>query len=480
MTQIEPGTATTDIRRRTSWRGILSQGPDARVAAGPYGWICSTALLVLVLSVGLRITAAGVVVTPERLLGLALIVLFPAWFLARNRIRSSPCFIDYLYFAWLAWIAGVTLASLPFSVAVRGLAPLILAAVFYLAPRYVAFLAPRSLADPRVSIAATLIFGLGGIISFALSDPGPRRAAFTVLEPNLYGAIMAFFCLLAVRNFDRRRPWLSRGVLVLAHLGLLLGFSRGPWLGYALALIVYVVLAKPEFLSVRRLQRNTLTRVAAVIIGCAVFLYVLGPLTHVFDYISPSTAVVTSHGRLLDSQTVETRVTLWSLAWNDFTTKPVTGLGALSFDDYHLDVLPQVGGHSPRNVWISNILLGVLHDSGIVGMLLVLGFCVPLLVKGFRTAWPGSAWRRLYRGRSGHELGRGPDVTGQRKEAAALWLAVSLAFLIVSQTTSMVTLGILWLALGCLSYVVAPDRAPDPAPQSPRGAVRDPDLSRTP
>ena len=80
-----------------------------------------------------------------------------------------------------------------------------------------------------------------GVLRYILDDPTlPQRATGTAIDPNALGGLLIMMLTLAVPQLFTRRPVLPRGWLIiglaLMGLALLLSFSRGSFLGAAIAL----------------------------------------------------------------------------------------------------------------------------------------------------------------------------------------------------------------------------------------------------
>lgn len=182
---------------------------------------------------------------------------------------------------------------------------------------------------------------------------------------NGYGnfcAVVAVMVLaLAIRCENRFRRTLCMTLAGLGFFGLLSSGSRGGLLGVGVALLLLLVIGRPN-----RLIQSSL--MIAFLCGVlAIFTLNLLPLQRM---------------GLLDDYTIQGRLTLYGAAILLFWQHPVIGVGLTNFGE----LLPRVIDWNYENLAAHNTYLQVLAEGGVIGFLL---FFIPLfylLYLNFRAA----------------------------------------------------------------------------------------------
>jgi O-antigen ligase len=229
--------------------------------------------------------------------------------------------------------------------------------------------------------------GLAGFpIGMANVEGGPLNGqaygAFgTAMEPNIFGSmcqsafvISAAMLLLGAGAGRRAQLWAVVGI---TGLGLMVSFTRGAWLGALCGLLATAALA-PIVGRRISLARLALPTVAGAL-GCVWLWSDDGPAGVYFRYkinnlVNPQ------------SETATYRLVSYGLAWEQVLQKPIFGWGTFSFAPLLAEGsdVKQLG--VDHALWISNYLLLILHDTGIVGLLVFIALIVVVVRVGFRSA----------------------------------------------------------------------------------------------
>lgn len=265
-------------------------------------------------------------------------------------------------------------------------------------------------------VFAWLVFPLGiqlGVQTYSLGTFETFSAYGILYDSNTLGMFAMATALLQMTllpdaRFARWRIALSAGVVV-TLLAVALSLTRTAWIGLAIGLFLIFVF------SPRR-------RWALVFGGAAVAL-VVGALLVSSALAGGGGALADfSVTRLLTSKSIFFRLDAYARAWQDFLTYPLLGNGANSFAQKYT---------SPAGTrdWISNLALMTLHDTGIVGTVLLGGWLIWLGVE---------TWRAL------------KISSPQRTFLMALAIAY-VALLVCYQATSVFWLGWNWIYLGLLA-----------------------------
>lgn len=402
-----------------------------------------------------------------------------AWLVWRRRVRLSFQFSDLLLGAYLA-VALVSSLLFPPDPreSVQYWARMVLAVLVYFIVRALMSQQPGS--NFRLALKALLLFGviqaLFGIVSWFLyplginlgvdeyplgiRGPGGILCNFsltmygTLWEPNVFGSTLMLIVLVAstlfVSNeFVARRKSLGIAlVILLVAIGL--NASRGAMLTLALGLALVVLLARGMSLY-RRAGWATAAALLLVLVNvptqelsrvlmqlpsapglaarapCAGWIAAGMPRATqqgdpAFD---PSTGPESDFAvvnRMLEGQTLASRWVSYSSAWNDFLARPVLGNGANSFGQKYTTTARTPG-------WISNLVLMSLHDTGIIGTIIL-------------SSWFG--WFAL-------KTFRALPTLPPRTHTLALALSIGLVCLFLAyQVTTLLWFGLMWYFLAIL------------------------------
>lgn len=352
----------------------------------------------------------------------------------------------------------------------------------------------------RLAVKALLIFGvleaLFGIVSWALypfginlgvdqyplgiRGPGGILCNFsltmygTLWEPNVFASTLMFVILvgsvLFVSNEFRawRRPLTaalavmliamglnaSRGALITLAFGftLIVLFAGGmarieklKWTAAAELIVLLVTVPAPEVSRV--LMQMPISPGFATRAPCAAWLAsgMPPPTVNGVPINDPGTGPDTdlnSVNRLLEGQTLTSRLISFRRAWSDFVERPVFGNGANSFGQKYTTT-----AHTPD--WISNFILMSLHDTGIVGTLFLLAWL----------GWFGWTTLRALR----------LPVTGSQSRARTLLfaLAIGLVGLFVAyQATTLLWFGWVWFLFAVTEAGIQDLNSNKPVPTS--------------
>ena len=292
----------------------------SRLLAGVIGW-----LLVLSLTTGFSACHwRSFFGTQERMTGLFSLLHFFAWYLmTASMLKSSRDWRRLLEFQVLVgFVAAWAVLILPMHALIPS--------------------APESGPGARLS-------GLFGNPIFAAS----------------YQNFNIFFCILLWQGASRpKRIWYAL-VLLFSLFTLVAAGSRGPLLGAVVGLGV-TSFAFGLWNGRRRMIKGTTVAVALVV---ATYALLLAFFVH-----SMQSAFWATHGnlaRFFQFNVDLGRTWLWSTAWSGFVARPIFGWGLLNyeviFDVFYQPKFHTLGINDEAHNW----LLGVLSETGIVGLLVV-------------------------------------------------------------------------------------------------------------
>jgi O-antigen ligase len=296
------------------------------------------------------------------------------------------------------------------------------------------------------AIAASAI----GIIAFALAAMGLhvggadvttsaaeyQTSAYgaygTMVEPNIFGSFTAAQLMLVVALFvaaTRESTTISlkllRWAIALTATGLVLSFTRAAWLGGIAGFVCFWLLSG-RMPNVRLRVGGVLAVFAAAGVIVTVLLLVPGDVGTIFRFKIANLFNVAS-------QTAIVRLVSWALALEQTSQHPVMGWGTFTFGALTAQTADFQSFENWRNLWIGNYLLLAVHDTGVIGLALLIGALAIVIKQALRVLKTMSMEDRKHASR----------VVG---------LVAALAVFLVSfLATTGFTLGYSWLIVGLLA-----------------------------
>jgi len=353
-----------------------------------------------------------------------------AWFIKTRPTRQQFYFsrADWLLLAYLGAALVSSLLYAPvLTESLKYLALMVFGMALYWVVRALAFkldaltrgvltLIGVAVAVSAFGIIAWLLFPFGvnlGVQIYSVGTFTTFSPYGTLYDSNTLGmyamaAVLLQAALILDPQFARWRIALSAGILV-TLVAVALSLTRTAWIGLSVGLFL-IVLFSPR-------------RRWALALGGAAVVLVLGALVVNSALAGGEESLADfSLARLLTSRSILFRLDAYARAWNDFVASPLLGNGVNTFAQKYT---------SPAGArdFISNFVLMTLHDTGIVGALLLGAW---LLQLGWGT------WQALRT-----EQGR----------ARTFLLALAVAYvalLVTYQSVSVFWLGWNWIYLGLL------------------------------
>lgn len=242
--------------------------------------------------------------------------------------------------------------------------------------------------------------------SFVMQEENIFRIRMTLLEANLFGIAMAIFSLLSIAEFNKfkAKTWFP---FVLAHIGLILSFSRGPIIGYIVGLLVYstVIGATRSYLN-----------------------WGMVLVTVIFFSLTMSDNGLDIFNTYLNRQdTINSRLIGMELAVSEVLRSPLLGNGIYSFSFLRPELSAMLGAGDDEKSWISTLPLLVMHDSGLLGLLLLYSFFFLIIFKGYKSA-------KLLSNKNKY----------QQLRRSGAWLGAAVSVLVASLFTPAYSLTLFW------------------------------------
>jgi hypothetical protein len=401
-----------------SSRASLSS--DKRRRGGIAFQVWTFLIVATICSFGVSYKMFGYTIRPERLLVIVwlLSIPFSIRLVRRFKIRK----ILLLLLDWILLSLFSSLFSAEPEASFRHWVDLTLAVGFF----FVCQTAPLHLLilkRPSAIMWLSMILGGGAILteivliygtvaadsiwaSFIMVEGDSFRIRMTLLEANVFGIAMSVFSLLSIAEFKStdRLTWLS---LVLSHTGLVLSFSRGPLVGYVLGLIVYGLVTKAS---------STLLKWGGAL-GLLIAVW-WGNSIADFEFLQ---------SQFDRAGTIDVRLKTLEVAMEDVANAPLIGHGIYSFDFLHPTLFVKFGAAKEASVWIPSLPVAILHDTGLVGLLLLYSFFIYVIWTGYKT----TVRLRTF-------------LASECTRRAGAWLGAAVSVLVASLTTSVYSLSLFW------------------------------------
>lgn len=302
--------------------------------------------------------------TPSRIIGLLFAVAYLPRRVGHVTLRAMPL-PAWAFLAWaclsLVWATDRTLASSELETLVQLFVIAVLVAdVVVHTPDVV-----RPLLW-AYALAAALTAVVGCLQVLSSGAVGARIAAFQGQDEAQFAAVLLpAFVFAFLELLGRRHVAASFTVALLCAIGIVLSGTRGAWLSVVVVLVLFVL---PRL--------RTRQRVAALV-AAALFIVVAVQLPGVSALVSERTDTALSTGG-------SGRVVIWSVGLEIMREAPLTGVG---FANYPVAFTPErilssgVEVSPGVNRAPHSIILGTAGELGLVGIVLLAAFLVPLLAR---------------------------------------------------------------------------------------------------
>jgi hypothetical protein len=392
---------------------------------------------------------AGITVRPEELvlIALALLVFLP---LGWDRFASWS-WTEWLLVAFIAFQIVPTLLDAEnrrASLLALGLEAF--GALAYFTVLALASSEERLAMATRVFLATVVlnaVVGLAALLShlalcsswgITIDDTGAPAVKGLAAEHDIFGSMCTAGALAFLVWWQEDTSLLSRRTIAFGFwvclAGLAVSLTRGAWLGFVAGAVVALTAAVWRR---RRMSARPASARHRVVLAWGLVLAVGGggalvlgvqALSRAIGCGSSTATVAPSQGgsiASLQGETVRLRLFEWRTALEDLRASPVIGLGTDSYGQRHEQ---RVIGGPGIPLFLSNLLLRPLYDAGAIGLLLFLGFLVPLL-------WPSRRWLAA----------EGRSATFGRVLVVA-WIGLAVAYLVTDATILIWP----WLPLGLI------------------------------
>ncbi|MEK7617972.1 MAG: O-antigen ligase family protein [Patescibacteria group bacterium] len=201
----------------------------------------------------------------------------------------------------------------------------------------------------------------------------PKRVIAFFSHPNFYALfiapLLAFLipdAFSAISNFSAKGGQISKLwkpiCWTIGAIGLLLSLSRAGWLGLGVAGLVYLFFAADRAIK----------KIASVVVIVMVIVIVSVPNLR-WRFVLP----------FYGEKSAVSRLSLWETGWKGVKESPILGLGLTGFSNNwnKLNTDPNLDTHN----YPHNIFLNLWVETGIIGLMSLIGLIGPLIYRGLRS-----------------------------------------------------------------------------------------------
>lgn len=280
--------------------------------------------------------------------------------------------------------------------------------------------------EAAYGLVALLIYVLTDInIGVQINKNWPIPVPYgTLFEGNIFGShcmSIAVICLTFVFARQeiplRTRPRLTSVCLAINILAMILSMSRGAWLAFACA-------GSLAFVLIGKRMKGILQRVVVATFIMVAILFIMILIINALPADIALVGRLRSLANLPAERTVIGRMNTFEMAISSWRERPWVGWGGGSMEPLHGLKRPQLG-------WVSNLVIRLLLDNGIIGLGLFALFVVVLLWR---------AWRASKRSQ-----------IGILRTMLVSLIASYVGLLIAYQATDAMLLGLPWIHVGLIA-----------------------------
>ncbi len=247
--------------------------------------------------------------------------------------------------------------------------------------RAVSFFLAAGVVEAAYGILARAVFpwgiNLGVQVAWNFTEPVPYG---TFEEGNLFGShsaswaialLMIYLAGRRVRDARRRQALRILGLGIL-WVAVLLSMSRAAWIMLAVGVTAVIVFE-------HRSSWSQINRLLLALMASPLLVLVILSVTPYLPSTWPFVNRLQSFLNLEYDPTFSARLADWTLAMQDWREHPWTGWGPGAFYAIH-------GMLRAHPAWISNLTVRLLHETGLLGLLLFGGYVVALILPGVKVA----------------------------------------------------------------------------------------------
>lgn len=227
-------------------------------------------------------------------------------------------------------------------------------------------------AEAIFGIIAWLLYSFGINLGVQVNPADRTISPYgTLFEANIFGSfVMATSLMLAVLFLSpqfRSRRRLIGFALAITLVAVALSLTRGAWVGFLVGM-PFVLLFSPGKRFGVLIRIGAIGIVAITLLAGVGFVYqrVKAPSLPVLAEFSTRVSTL-SPARLVSDETVSQRISVFQRAINDWQQHPWLGNGVNSFGQKYRTT-------AFTRDWIPNMVLMALHDTGIIGLSILLAW----------------------------------------------------------------------------------------------------------
>jgi len=251
---------------------------------------------------------------------------------------------------------------------------------------------------------------------FISREVGMERLAMFSWEPNIFGSTVAIGILMTLPGLRKNA---IRAITVIGILGISLvgALSKGPWVSFMIGMGTYIILTRESRAIRLYLVINIIVISVVAVLACVYK-----------DYFESN---------LIRVDNISVRLLVLISADKDIVLNPIFGNGTFSIGTLWPYLNMSFGSTEEHTIWIAQAAIGVLHDTGVVGLLIITMFWISIIWRAVRAI----------------NLARRHNSQRNLQLFSSAILASAITLLIQDWATTLYDLPIYWAVMGMVALI---------------------------
>lgn len=199
--------------------------------------------------------------------------------------------------------------------------------------------------------------------------PSIRSLSF---EPNLFAIITATFFVINISVLKKRNYGYI--LLLIQAVAILLAFTRSVYAALMICFLILMVYAPANI-------KSKYLKWSALIVFCVVAFLFLNPSSHITDSLIKRTSNITN----TNTGSALARLAAFEQGLSDFQRHPIIGSGTMTADTkVYNEYTKEYNDLNGSPGWLTGLWIQALHDSGLLGLLVVIILFMHIIYKNFK------------------------------------------------------------------------------------------------
>jgi O-antigen ligase len=202
--------------------------------------------------------------------------------------------------------------------------------------------------------------------------------AGTFYEANLLGIYLSiigtfFVGFLLLQRSGSKTQFILFAKLILICAALAMTLTRSAWGAFAFCSAIILAISAQSIIQRYRIRKHILIILVSITLSLLVILVILNPLISKISGMPNLLGQRIQGGIKLTDSSIIGRLTSFNLAWSRWQERPIFGWGTFGYEDM-------------LHNWFNSSLVQALHDTGIIGLVLMLWMHFRIISISWKTA----------------------------------------------------------------------------------------------